>query len=69
MAKKMKKEEKCCDMEYGHCHKCKGISMLLLGVLIFLYDYYNAPLGWAFFIGTVLVAKGLLSALMHKCKC
>ncbi len=63
------KEKVCCsEGEHHHCSKCKGIFMAVLGVLVLLNAYYGW-LSWAYFIGAILLLKGLFVAVMHKCEC
>lgn len=62
------KDKVCCPEIEHHCHKCKGLMMLVLGVLVLLNAYFRW-LGWDYFIGAVLVLKGLFMAIKHKCEC
>ena len=50
----------------GYCHKCMGIKILLLGVVIILNAVYGW-LDWGVFIGAVVAIKGLMMLSMSKC--
>jgi len=54
---------------YGKHMKHKGLIILILGVLILVNAYY-AVVGWAIFIGAILVVAGLLKLVIpHKPCC
>ena len=64
MAAKAKKEEACCDMDKMHkMHKCMGMKIVILGVLIILNAYYKW-FDWAVFTGGILVIAGLIKLIM-----
>ena len=52
----------------GLCHKCMGISLLVLSVLVFV----NAKmvfLDWPTFIAALLLLKGVLMLVKPHCPC
>ena len=51
---------------YGSCHKCLGLKIFILGILILL-NAYMAWFSWAVFIGGVIALKGLIHMLMPNC--
>lgn len=58
-------KEKVCSI-HGHCPKCCGMNMLVLGILIILNAYYGW-LTWWYFLGGIIALKGLLKMLMPVC--
>ncbi len=58
----VKEDMKCCHPY----HKGKGVMALVLGALILANSYWTI-LGWADFIGVILVLTGLIKMLVpHK---
>jgi len=43
-------------------HKCKGAIALVLGLLILANAYWTV-LGWAYFIGIILVLAGIIKLI------
>ncbi len=53
-------------MMMGHMHKCKGISMIVLGLLV-IGNVYWQVVDWGTFIGGILVLAGFMKLVMpHK---
>ncbi len=50
----------------GSCHKCWGMKALVLGALVMLNASYMV-VGWATFIGAVLVLKGIVTMVWPHC--
>ena len=62
MAKK-KMEKKCCS---GGHHKCIGVCMLIVGVLILINAYFGL-VNWGIFIGGIVALKGLIMLVKPCC--
>ena len=68
MAKANKEEDTCCCSGHGHCKRCGGGVILVVGVLIVLNSYY--PLvSWPVFVGIILALLGLKFLILCKCCC
>ncbi|GEM_PF-4183963 len=52
----------------GMCHKCKGISLLVVGAVVLANSYLNL-VGWSRLIGVLLVLGGVMKLVKPHCGC
>ena len=62
-------------MEEGHCPKCMGGILIVVGILVLVWNWYITGMvsffakDWPTFIGVLLVIKGILHMAKPTCGC
>ena len=52
----------------GPCNKCKGFSLLIVGILVWLVASGKWAIDWWTFLAYILILKGLVLAFVpNKC--
>lgn len=52
----------------GMCHKCKGISLLVVGAVV-IANHYLDMVKWPLLIGALLVLGGVMKMVKPHCGC
>lgn len=52
----------------GMCHKCKGISLLVVGAVV-IANHYVIKQDWPLLIGALLVLGGVMKMVKPHCGC
>ena len=55
-------------MGEGMCHKCNGISLLIVGA-VFVANYYMKFVDWQLLVGALLVLGGVMKMVKPHCGC